>query len=69
MSMLNFKYGKFSGLFNPDGSNKLALNEGTVYITTDEKAMYVDLHNGTAVERIRLSQIVNIPTEDEWLEY
>lgn len=67
MSMLNFKYGKFSGLFNTDGSNKLALNEGTVYITTDEKAMYVDLNTGTAVERIRLSQIVNIPTEDEWL--
>lgn len=66
MSMLNFRYGKFNGLFNNDGSNKLPLNEGTVYITTDEKAMYVDLHNGTNVERIRLSQIVNIPTITAW---
>lgn len=66
MSMLNFKYGKFSGLFNDNGTNKLPLNEGTVYITTDEKAMYVDLHNGTSVERIRLSQIVNLPTITSW---
>lgn len=66
MSMLNFRYGKFSGLFNTDGSNKLGLNEGTVYITTDEKAMYVDLNTGTSVERIRLSQIVNLPTIKTW---
>lgn len=66
MSMLNFKYGKFNGLFNADGTNKLGLKEGTVYITTDEKAMYVDLNTGSAVERIRLSQIVNIPTIAEW---
>jgi hypothetical protein len=64
--MLNFKYGKFNGLFNTDGTNKLGLKEGTVYITTDEKAMYVDLNTGSAVERIRLSQIVNIPTIAEW---
>ena len=66
MSMLNFKYGKYGNLFNTDGSNKLALNEGTVYITTDEKAMYVDLNNGTNVERIRLSQIVNLATTEDW---
>ena len=67
MSMLNFKYGKYSGLFNEDGSKKLGLSEGTVYITTDEKAMYVDLNTGAnGVERIRLSQIINLEDITAW---
>lgn len=50
MSMLNFKYGLQDNL--PSISN------GTIYITTDEKAMYVDLDGS----RIRLSQIVTLDT-------
>lgn len=62
MSMLNFKHGLYGNLFNTDGSNKVAISNGTIYVTTDEKAMYVDLDG----KRIRLSQIVNIPTTAEW---
>lgn len=62
MSMLNFKHGLYGSLFNTDGSNKIGIANGTIYVTTDEKAMYIDLNN----QRIRLSQIVNIPTTEEW---
>jgi hypothetical protein len=60
MSMLNFKHGSYKNLFNDDGSYKVALNNGTIYVTTDEKAMYVDLDN----TRIRLSQIITLDTYD-----
>lgn len=53
MANLNFKY----------GSSYAALKakpyaEGTIYVTTEEKAMYVDLNN----ERIRLGQTIVFPT-------
>jgi peptidoglycan hydrolase CwlO-like protein len=56
MSNLNFKYGPYANLFNVDGTPKTTLSEGTVYITTDERAMFVDLKkpNSTTVERIRI---------------
>jgi hypothetical protein len=37
MSTLNFKYGTVDNLKNVD------LNTGCIYVTTDEKSMYVDL--------------------------
>jgi phosphosulfolactate synthase (CoM biosynthesis protein A) len=49
--MLNFKHGLYGNLFNTDGSNKVDISNGTIYVTTDEKAMYVDLDG----KRIRLS--------------
>lgn len=55
MAMLNFKYGLHSNL--PQN-----IVDGTVYVTSDEKAMYVDLGGN----RIRLGQIVSIPTITEW---
>jgi hypothetical protein len=61
--MLNFKHGLYSSLFNEDGSNKIAINNGTIYVTTDEKAMYVDLND----TRIRLSQIITLTTHN-WQE-
>lgn len=63
MSMLNFKHGLYAGLQTITPSTATA---GTIYVTTDEKAMYVDLPVGSSVQRIRLSQIVNIPTTAEW---
>lgn len=58
MALLNFKKGLYAGLKNVPKS------EGTVYITTDEKAMYVDIDNST---RIRIGQIVEL-TEAKWQE-
>jgi hypothetical protein len=52
--MLNFKYGIHDNLKNQGIVN------GTIYVTTDEKAMYVDLDN----TRIRLSQIITLTTYD-----
>ena len=61
MAMLNFKY----GLYRDPNTNAVKLpetiNNGTIYVTTDEKAMYVDLND----ERIRLGQIVTC-TKEEW---
>lgn len=53
MAMLNFKHGLFKNL-------PTNISNGTIYVTTDEKAMYVDLNN----ERIRLSQIITLSTYD-----
>lgn len=50
MAMLNFKKGRYSAL-------PTTYTEGTVYVTTDEKAMYVDI---SSTERIRLGQIVTV---------
>ena len=55
-AMLNFKQGLFKNLQNAPISN------GTIYVTTDEKAMYVDL-NGS---RIRLSQLITLPDVETW---
>ena len=57
MAMLNFKYGLHKNL----PAFKSGENIGTIYVTTDEKAMYVDLDGG----RIRLSQIITC-TYAEW---
>lgn len=54
MSMLNFKYGVHAKLKDQ------AIANGTIYVTTDEKAMYVDLDDN----RIRLSQIITLSTHD-----
>ena len=56
MAELNFKYGQYSSLLNADGSNKLPLSEGTIYVTTDERAMFVDLRKTEEgeVERVRI---------------
>ena len=53
MSMLNFKHGLYANLPS-------AISNGTIYVTTDEKAMYVDLND----TRIRLSQIITLSTYD-----
>ena len=55
MAMLKFNRGLYSAL-----KDKAIVN-GNVYITTDEKAMYVDIDN----QRIRLGQIVCL-TQTEW---
>lgn len=55
MAMLKFNRGLYSAL-----KNKAIVN-GNVYITTDEKAMYVDIDD----QRIRLGQIVCL-TQTEW---
>ena len=55
MAMLKFKKGLWSKL--PE--TKV---EGTIYVTTDEKAMYVDI-NGS--ERIRLGDIIRVNTFNE----
>lgn len=55
MAMLNFKYGLHQNL-------PAAITNGTIYVTSDEHAMYVDL----ADKRIRISQIVSLPTITDW---
>lgn len=55
MALLKFKKGLLEQI-------PTAKAEGTVYITTDEKAMYVDIDNST---RIRIGQIVE-KTSSEW---
>lgn len=59
MALLNFKYGLFERL-------PVTQNPGTIYVTADEKAMYVDLpdvRNASgdvvvAADRIRLSSVI-----------
>ena len=58
MALLKFKIGEQSRL--PAG-----YTEGAVYITTDEKAMYVDYKNGDKLDRIRIGQIQCL-TSAEW---
>lgn len=55
MAMLKFKKGLWSKL--PE--TKV---EGTIYVTTDEKAMYVDISGS---ERIRLGDIIRVKTFNE----
>lgn len=54
--LLRIRKGEFSRL----PVNKVA---GTIYVTTDEKAMYVDI---SATERIRLGQIIEVKNLTEW---
>ena len=57
MAMLNFKMGLFKNL------NSVDKKAGTVYITTDEQAMYVDISND---KRIRINQIITYNTFNEF---
>jgi hypothetical protein len=54
-NLLNFKFGQYANL----PSTKSA---GTVYVTTDEQAMYIDLPNshdsGAELKRIRIGDII-----------
>lgn len=52
MAMLNFKMGSWTKEFD-----KLAKVPGTVYVTTNEKAMYVDVDANT---RIRIGDIIQV---------
>ena len=58
--LLKFRKGTHASLVNQD------IVAGTVYVTTDEKAMYVDI---SATERIRLGQIVNFATLTEFQNF
>lgn len=60
MALLKFK----KGLYDKLPSERV---DGTVYITTDEKAMYVDYLNEetSQLDRIRIGQIVTL-TSEEW---
>jgi hypothetical protein len=55
MALLKFRKGEYKNLASTPFS------EGTVYITTDEKAMYVDVDGGT---RIRIGQIITLASKD-----
>lgn len=55
MALLKFNRGEFKSL-------PTTRTEGHVYITTDEKAMYVDISNS---ERIRIGQIITLSAQ-EW---
>lgn len=55
MALLKFNRGEFKSL-------PTTKTEGHVYITTDEKAMYVDISNS---ERIRIGQIIALSAQ-EW---
>lgn len=57
MANLNFKYGSSWANLKDQ-----AISNGTIYVTTDEKAMYVDL-NGA---RHRLGQIIDFQTWDDF---
>lgn len=52
---LQFKKGLLSNL------NKAQKHAGTIYITTDERAMYVDISD---TERIRLGDFIEVATQD-----
>lgn len=56
-TMLNFKYGLHENLPAYDSSRV-----GSIYVTTDEQAMYVDLPAG----RIRVSQLITLSGISEW---
>lgn len=67
MSMLNFKYGLHNAL--PEYS---ASTQGTIFVTADEQAMYIDLpkiQNSKGEEvggRIRVSQIITLDNIADW---
>ena len=53
-ALLNFKYGEYSKL--PQSKTS-----GTIYVTTDEQAMYIDLPNKdvpTQIDRVRIGDII-----------
>ena len=60
MSKLNFKRGLLANLASA------AKNPGTIYITTDEKAMYFDV---SETERIRIGDFIQVATADDLVNY
>ena len=56
MANLKFRYGPYANLFKKDGtpSDAVKIDNGTIYVTTDEKAMFVDLND----KRIRVGGTV-----------
>lgn len=55
-NMLQFKMGTYEGfkaLPNPTSA-------GTVYVTTDEKALYVDVPKGEGFERVRMGDVIQV---------
>ena len=67
--LLNFRRGELAGLKNITPS---ASTVGTVYVTTDEQAMYIDTYvknkttNAEEIKRIRLSDIIQIDSYAQW---
>lgn len=66
MANLNFRYGLYDGLSN------VGFNPGTIYVTTDEKALYIDrpdLPAGTDIKvgRIRIGQTVTYKKLEDFL--
>lgn len=61
---LNFKHGVYAKL-------PTALTAGTVYVTTDEGAMYVDLpsSDNTGTKRIRIGETVQFANKDAFVDY
>ena len=63
-NLLNFRFGtyeKFRDNFNggADGTKAKVYNPGTVYVTSDEQAMYIDLQEaGGTAKRIRIGDII-----------
>jgi hypothetical protein len=59
--MLNFKFGKFDKFATLPGAS--SATAGTVYVTTDEQAMYIDLPKDPSVAnseftRVRIGDII-----------
>ena len=52
-ALLNFRYGTQGNL----KTNATTIVPGTVYITSDERAMYVDLPDGGDGKRIRIGDV------------
>lgn len=57
---LQFKKGLLAGL------NAASKKAGTIYVTTDERAMYVDIDDST---RIRLGDFIEVATKDDLSKY
>ena len=55
-NMLQFKMGQFAGLADQ------GIAPGTVYVTTDEKALYVDIpaNGDQAAKRIRMGDVIQV---------
>ena len=57
-NLLNFKFGTYANFKSKyDGENK-QYNPGTVYVTSDEQAMYIDLNENGTDKRIRIGDII-----------
>lgn len=66
--ILKFKRGKYATL--PAVEKLTSADIGTFYITTDEKAMYVNVRNDDKeIERIRLGQIITYTTEKDFIAW